>query len=90
VSWPWSFLVLVLVLAFGFLAGWCARVTVERDNAQPVTRDEFYRQLIEGIDLGHVSPVTCVTHEGVAWTEDEDAELEQGFDPCAHVVRLWR
>ena len=49
--------------------------------------DEWYNK---GIELGFITPVFCVTHDGGMeyWTDEEAKEWEEGGDPCAFVVRL--
>lgn len=44
--------------------------------------------LAEGIEAGWCSDVVCMTHDGVQWTEVEEAEWEDGGDPCCAVVRI--
>lgn len=42
-----------------------------------------------GIAKKWAGPPVCVTHDGTPTTEDEDAQWEQGDDPCIHVLRLY-
>ena len=42
-----------------------------------------------GVEMGYCSEPVCTTHEGLPTTEEEDAEWEEGFDPCSVGVRLW-
>lgn len=42
----------------------------------------------EGYVLAHVRDAVCATHEGIPSTEDEEAEWEEGHDPCQMVIRL--
>lgn len=42
-----------------------------------------------GFREGWCSRPVCNTHDGVPMTPAEEAECEQGFDPCVHVVRLY-
>ena len=37
---------------------------------------------------GFISDVFCVMHDGIPFSEDEDEEMIEGFDPCVHVVRI--
>lgn len=41
-----------------------------------------------GVDNGWCTPSHCVIHDGYALTVKESEDLEQGFDPCIHVLRL--
>lgn len=45
--------------------------------------------LEEGYINGWVGPPICQTHDGIPLTSEEDAEFEQGGDPCVHVLRLY-
>ena len=51
---------------------------------------EFGIWLENGIERGWVSNPYCVTHDGGMeyMSEEEIEELEDGGDPCQHVVRL--
>lgn len=42
-----------------------------------------------GIDNGWCSPPVCYMHDGLPTTPDEDAELDDGFDPCVHIIRMY-
>jgi hypothetical protein len=42
-----------------------------------------------GIEKGFCSTTACATHDGVEGTDEENAEWEDGGDPCQHIVRLW-
>ena len=50
-----------------------------------MTQDEW---LSFGIVHGYCSPLVCQTHDGVPMSEEEEAEFEDGGDPCIPVVRL--
>jgi len=51
--------------------------------------DDFGEWLRLGIDKGWVSDPFCTTHGVDPWMSDEEqAEWEDGGDPCCHVVRL--
>ena len=47
-----------------------------------------YEWLRYGVDHGFCSDSVCSTHDGLPVTPDEEAEFEDGGDPCIHVVRL--
>lgn len=34
------------------------------------------------------TPVVCATHDGIPTSTAEDSEIDEGFDPCLHVVRV--
>lgn len=51
--------------------------------------DDFFAWLQVGITHGWVSDATCVTHLGTPTTEEEDGEIDEGWDPCIHVLRIW-
>jgi hypothetical protein len=50
---------------------------------------DVHEWLAYGQQRGWCSPTACSTHDGVPATDDEDAEFEEGYDPCIHVVRLY-
>jgi hypothetical protein len=50
------------------------------------TFDEWLRQ---GVSLGFCSPVLCETHDGVGLTEEQEAEFNDGGDPCVHVIQVF-
>lgn len=41
-----------------------------------------------GIKRGYCTPPVCVMHDGIPMTDDEEAAVEEGMDPCVHAVRL--
>lgn len=50
---------------------------------------EFADWLKVGIDRKWVSEPVCATHQGLPVRADEEAELEEGLDPCVPGVRVW-
>jgi hypothetical protein len=48
----------------------------------------FQEWIVMGIDMGYCSEPVCVTHDGLPSTPEEDAEWENGGDPCVPAVRL--
>jgi hypothetical protein len=42
-----------------------------------------------GYESGWCSPPMCYTHDGPPFTATEDEEMNEGNDPCIHVVRLY-
>lgn len=51
--------------------------------------DEFWAWLKVGQDKGWISEGVCQTHDGVPMTDEEEAEFEDGGDPCVPVIRVW-
>lgn len=49
--------------------------------------------IVEWIDYGKqrgwCSAITCSTHEGIPYSEEEDKLWDEGIDPCAFVLRVW-
>jgi hypothetical protein len=50
---------------------------------------EKTRWLKQGYDKGWISEAFCSTHDGVPWDEEEEAEWEDGGDPCALCFRFY-
>lgn len=50
---------------------------------------DFDQWLKLGFDNGWIGPPVCYTHDGVPMTHDEEAEFDEGSDPCLHVLRLY-
>jgi hypothetical protein len=48
----------------------------------------FAAWLQTGIEAGYCSEAVCNTHDGLPSTPEEDAEWEDGGDPCVPAVRL--
>ena len=42
-----------------------------------------------GIANKWCSDIVCATHDGIPTTPEEDAEWDDGSDPCQPVVRIW-
>lgn len=50
---------------------------------------EFDAWMAYGVEKGWCSRPVCATHDGVPDTEEEQAEWDEGYDPCQHILRLW-
>lgn len=50
---------------------------------------DFEEWIKTGIENGWCGPAICYTHDGFPTSEHEDAEFEDGADPCMHVIRLY-
>lgn len=51
--------------------------------------DEFQIWFNNGVERGWISDVVCATHDGIPnISEEEEAEWEEGGDPCQFVVRI--
>lgn len=48
--------------------------------------DEWLRY---GFSAGFCGPPLCATHDGIGTTQREDAESDDGGDPCIPVLRLY-
>jgi hypothetical protein len=42
-----------------------------------------------GVDNKWCGPAVCSSHDGIPMSEGEEAEWEDGSDPCHHIVRLY-
>jgi hypothetical protein len=63
-------------------------MTIERRDISAEEFDEAVEWLQKGIDKGWVSEGFCFTHDGDNYmTEEEEAEWEEGGDPCCPVVK---
>jgi hypothetical protein len=51
-----------------------------------MTYDEWYQL---GVQNKWCSEVACSTHDGIPMTPEEEAEWDEGYDPCVPVLRLW-
>lgn len=54
-----------------------------------LTYERFIEVLEQATNKGWASKIVCATHDGLPRTEEEDADWEQGLDPCVPAVRLW-
>lgn len=52
-------------------------------------REDAHQMLQALIEWGLLSEPVCNTHNGLPCTEEEDAEWEDGYDPCIPAVRIW-
>ena len=50
---------------------------------------DFEEWLQFGFDQGWIGPPVCYTHDGMPMTDLEEAELDAGYDPCMHLIRLY-
>lgn len=49
----------------------------------------FWEWLRQGISLGYCSEGVCNTHDGLPSTDEEEADWEDGGDPCVPAVRVY-
>ena len=50
---------------------------------------EFDDWLAYGIAQNWCGPTVCYMHDGLPTSLAEDIEIEDGFDPCLHILRLY-
>jgi hypothetical protein len=58
-------------------------------GVDPESFSDFYTWVQHGVDMGWIGEPKCYTHDGMDTTPEEDAELEEGYDPCMVVARFW-
>lgn len=58
-------------------------------SAEEVDHREFLIWMLSGIQRGWVSAPCCAVHDGIPGTPEEDALDEDGYDPCAQILRVW-
>lgn len=51
--------------------------------------DTYLAWLEFGIKAGWIAKPVCETHENVPLRDWEEAEIEEGADPCILVARVW-
>ena len=56
-----------------------------------MAQEEMYFDtwLAYGVDHKWAMYPVCYMHDGVHTTEDEENEMEEGGDPCLHVIRVF-
>lgn len=57
-----------------------------RKSLQPLDFDTW---LAQGMSQGWCGPAVCSTHDGTPISETEEAEFDEGDDPCLHIIRLY-
>jgi hypothetical protein len=50
---------------------------------------DFETWLRQGYSNGWIGAPVCYTHDGLPTSSEEDAEFDDGGDPCLHVLRLY-
>lgn len=58
-----------------------------------MNKEEFqnvYDWVEYGVKQGWVGSPRCMHHDGMDLTEEEDAEMEEGHDPCIVLMRFWQ
>jgi hypothetical protein len=58
----------------------------EREIEEPSM--DVHEWLEIGQREGHCSKIVCATHDGLPTTDEEEGEMEGGFDPCLFAVRI--
>lgn len=51
--------------------------------------EEFEAWVEQGLNRKWISDLVCQTHESIPCTPEEDAQWDEGHDPCVPVVRVW-
>ena len=51
-----------------------------------MTYDEWLQY---GREHSYIGPIVCATHDGTPTTEAEDAEFDDGGDPCLPIARVY-
>ena len=49
---------------------------------------DFYEWLRYGVEQGYCTEQFCLTHTGYPMSEREEQDWVDGYDRCAHMVRL--
>lgn len=64
--------------------------SVAMDIPSPAVGPAAFDEWLElGVEKGWVSQPFCGTHDVAPMTPEEEAEFEEGYDPCSALVRLW-
>ena len=50
---------------------------------------DFQEWLEFGIANGWVANPSCYFHDSIPATDEEEAEIDEGGDPCINVIRVW-
>lgn len=58
--------------------------------AEEYEQEMFVAWLETGVAAGWVSLPDCSTHQGIPMRPREEAEFEDGHDPCIITMRVWR
>lgn len=64
----------------------CDLIGKIRADQQPT---DYETWIAIGVGHGWVSKPTCSTHEVMPHTPEEEADWDEGLDPCIPVVRIW-
>lgn len=65
------------------------QAAIEGFEARERENEEFSLWLEQGLKRRWISGPVCETHEGVPLRKWEEAEFEEGYDPCIPVIRMW-
>ena len=61
----------------------------DEDGPQIAVIEGFHEWIDVGIRAGWISAPVCSMHDGLPLALDEEAEIDEGYDPCLPAVRLW-
>lgn len=50
---------------------------------------EFHEWVIMGMEKGWIGPQLCATHDGLPLSEAQEADFDEGFDPCVPIFRIY-
>jgi hypothetical protein len=56
---------------------------------QENTQQTFEQWLHHGYTQGWISPPVCYIHDGLPMSDQEADQLDEGDDPCIHIIRLY-
>lgn len=49
----------------------------------------FHEWLMMGMENNWIGPRLCAVHDGLPMTEEEENYMEEGFDPCIPIFRIY-
>lgn len=67
----------------------CACDLIARVRADERGTASFDQWYTAGVDRGWISTPICSTHDRIPYSDAEEAEWDEGVDPCAPVLRIW-
>lgn len=67
----------------------CACDLIARVRADERATTRFDQWLDTGTARGWITEPICSTHDRIPYSDAEEAEWDEGDDPCAPVLRIW-
>lgn len=62
---------------------------LKKKFSKQASEPDFFEWLQQGYRAGWCGPAVCYMHDGLPTSDEENEVLDEGLDPCLHLIRLY-